>query len=260
MTRKISRAAACLLLAAALLIAMIPATAESAHAASKAKKPTRVSLTVFRKGATTLKVKWDKSQYASGYKLYMKPSGGSYSQIATTKKRSYTVTGLTLGQGYSFRVRGYNSKRNGALSNTGYWKMAEAVTLQDEQLTPYKSDDFVLCNTRLIMGGDNYAPGAEIFGTENYYAYFNLHGKYSKMTFKIGYVDGDDADVTARIGFYSSDGQSSNNLIKTVPCESAALPKEYEVDLRGVNRLLIKPTTHAWGWVGLGDLKLYYAD
>ncbi len=261
MTRKISRAAACLLLAAALLIAMIPATAESAHAASKAKKPTTVNLTVFRKGATTIKVKWGKSQYASGYKLYMKASGGSYSLIKTTSKRYYTISGLTLGKGYSFRVRGYNSRRNGSLSNTGYIPLNEAVSPKDVNQAPYKYSEFGWESSELTMAGDNYAPGFYMYGEDNSYAYFNLHGKYSKMTCYVGYLDGHDPGNTRSISFYSSDGNNHNNLIKTVSCVSAAFPQKVEIDLRGVNRLLIQGAEgYTYGKIGLGKAMLYFAD
>jgi hypothetical protein len=253
MIKRISKSAVCLFLAA-MLVAAIPAAMMPSFAASKTVKPGKPTLTVLRTSGTAVRVKWSKSSGASGYKLYMKEGGSSYRKIATTRKRSYTVRGLNIGSHYYFRVRGYN-KRSGALSNTGHVYLSSSITAQAAGLQPYQDDYFYSENSEIMMAGENYAPGYCAGGG---YAYFNLQGKYSKMTLYVGKLD--DHDGSGTVNFYSSDGHSQNSLMKTISCISGNFPTKVELDLRGVNRLLIKTGESNSYDIGFGKIVLYYAD
>ena len=57
----------------------------------------------------SLKLTWGASSFASGYEIYRTSSGGTiYSKIATvTGTRTYTVSGLTCGTAYYYKVRAY---------------------------------------------------------------------------------------------------------------------------------------------------------
>ena len=62
-----------------------------------------------RKTTTSITLKWDSAKGADGYQLYRRSTSGSqWIRIADTTKTSYTVTGLSSGKQYRFKVRAYH--------------------------------------------------------------------------------------------------------------------------------------------------------
>ena len=75
----------------------------------------KVKITAGTKKAT---LKWNKSENADGYQVYMKTADG-YKKIKVTSDTSYTKTGLQKGRTYSFRVRAY-CRLDGKYIYSGY--------------------------------------------------------------------------------------------------------------------------------------------
>jgi len=72
---------------------------------TKFKKVSSFKVTAGKKQAT---IKWKKMSGVTGYRVYMKKSGGKYSKIAELKgagKVSFVKTGLTKNKNYTFKVR-----------------------------------------------------------------------------------------------------------------------------------------------------------
>lgn len=70
-------------------------------------------------GTKALKLKWDYTDNVDGYKIY-RYKDGAYKCIKTVRgsdTTSTTISGLTPGQGYSFKVRSYVGEHEGSLSD-----------------------------------------------------------------------------------------------------------------------------------------------
>jgi hypothetical protein len=83
---------------------------------------------IAQESAESLKISWEKQSGITGYKVYMKTSGGDYSCVATIadpKKASFTETGLSSGKSYSFRVRAYKDLK--VLGKIKYGSYSEAI-------------------------------------------------------------------------------------------------------------------------------------
>lgn len=105
--KKLSKALLALCLSALLLCT----TLLPAFAAPAAVKALKVSATT----VNSVTLKWSKTAGAASYQL-QQYSARQWKTIATTKSRVYTVTGLTFGTAYAFRVRAYGSGAYGGFS------------------------------------------------------------------------------------------------------------------------------------------------
>ena len=64
-------------------------------------------------------LKWKKVTGAEGYKVYRKSGSGSYKQIGTTSKTSYTDTTAKSGTTYTYTAKAYKSKTDSSYNSTG---------------------------------------------------------------------------------------------------------------------------------------------
>ncbi len=72
----------------------------------------------------TIKVTWGSVSGASGYRVYRKTSGGSWSSIGTTTSTSYTDSEVKIGTKYYYTVRAYKGDWSTASANqfkAPYW-------------------------------------------------------------------------------------------------------------------------------------------
>ncbi len=74
--------------------------------------PTKAKFTSVSVGSTSITFKWSKISGATGYRLFVKNSDGSWKTVKTTGALSYKVTGLKPKTTYTFCVRAYK-KVNG---------------------------------------------------------------------------------------------------------------------------------------------------
>lgn len=82
------------------------------------------------------------------------------------------------------------------------------------------------------MGGNKYYNGFQLGdGYEISYALFNLNGKYNKITCTIGHIDeSGEADKTLLV-------IGDNTIIETIEINYQSLPKEYTINVKGINQL-----------------------
>ncbi|MBQ8029358.1 MAG: fibronectin type III domain-containing protein [Clostridia bacterium] len=70
----------------------------------------------FSRSTTRIRVKWNKLSGATGYQVYMSTtSNGNYIKLGSVKTNEFLVTGLTPGQTYFFKVRGYKKLEDGVV-------------------------------------------------------------------------------------------------------------------------------------------------
>lgn len=141
-------------------------------------------------------LKWSKVTNATGYYLYKAVSNNQWSKVASTKENSYTVKGLTLGGSYTYKVVPYlsaNGKTFTGSSSTKKITMPTSGWLLD-YVQPYaKTLTYTSYNARSFkMRGNTYTHGFATRGSlrDDEGIYFNLGGKYSSISFKVGMCDG----------------------------------------------------------------------
>ncbi len=102
---------------------------DSTGVAGKYIKTPVLTTSTSANGATT--IKWSAVSGATGYAIWRKVSGGSWSRIATTTSTSYTdTTALTYGNTYYYTVRAYSGSLTNANSNTFnslYWSFYDTT-------------------------------------------------------------------------------------------------------------------------------------
>lgn len=80
---------------------------------------------------TSVKVTWNKVEGASGYQIYRKEAGGSWTKVTAVEGKdtiSYTDTGLKADTTYAYTVKAYNGNSESTYSETGLSGKTEAVT------------------------------------------------------------------------------------------------------------------------------------
>lgn len=145
---------------------------------------------------TVAALKWKKVTNATGYYLYKSVSNNQWSKVASTKENSYTVKGLTLGSSYTYKVVPYlsaNGKIFTGSSSTKKITMPTSGWMLD-YVQPYaKTLTYTSYNARSFkMRGTTYTHGFATRGSlrDDEGIYFNLAGKYSSISFKVGMCDG----------------------------------------------------------------------
>jgi len=126
---KKSRRAAVIVLAAVMVLAIMPA---ASYGVTKLSVPSGLSLT--ENTSTSLKVSWKTVTGAAGYQLYRSTSlFGTYRRVLTTTKTSTTQIGLTAGRTYYYKVRAF---RKTADART-YGKFSSVKVLRLTYLKPH---------------------------------------------------------------------------------------------------------------------------
>ena len=95
-------------------LADIAAFATVVGTSSPPEAPTGLTATPGSSGTVTLT--WNASAGATGYKVSIKNTATTVTQVVTTTASPYTATGLTNGTSYDFKVLGTNSAGDGAYS------------------------------------------------------------------------------------------------------------------------------------------------
>lgn len=189
---------------------------------------------------TKMTVKWNYVKNASGYYIYRRAIGGDYKKIADTKNLLYKDTSLVLlGKKYQYKVVPYiknSGKRFLGLAGTGTATTAKSAYLLDI-VRPYEKP-YWYKETQMVMGGDTYGHGYTCmgYGDEGYgnVTSFNLKGRYSKLSFTAGLLDGNSNIWQADIYIYA-DGE----LINTFKIIPGTLPKYYTADITDCIQLKI---------------------
>ncbi len=87
-------------------------SSKSSPPATSTATPTSTAVVV---GPGKVQLNWVASTgNPQGYLVEQSIGGGTFSQISSVTANTVTITGLTLGQTYYFRVRAYNQSGNSA--------------------------------------------------------------------------------------------------------------------------------------------------
>lgn len=117
---------------------------------------------------------------------------------------------------------------------------------------PYQIDGLETPTT-VSMAGEKYANCLTwyetAYGYPTGYALFNLNGKYEKMTFTVGHIDGEDMEK-AQYNIYL-DGE----LVFSLELDPEMLPREYTVPLNGALQMKIEATHPRYAFA-LADVRV----
>lgn len=234
---------------------IVPTTIEAKSKKVKVSKPKISSVT--RVDTTTLKIKWKKVSSVKGYQIYYKQSGGKYKKLATLGKSKsfYTHKKLKVNKKYFYKIRAYKVK-NGkkyyskfssvkALKTTNYLlALTQPYAKGGECCYVVNSPD------SFYMGSERYTNGLTIAWAD-YFCAFNLKGKYSKISFTCGNVDGYTEEGALHV---LSDGE----CVKTIIVEECGLPKKYVIDIEKAAKLEFRTDSSSRNTIiGIGNIKVY---
>lgn len=117
---------------------------------------------------------------------------------------------------------------------------------------PYQEDGLKTLTT-VSMAGKKYANCLTwyetSYGFPDGYALFNLNGKYDKLTFTAGHIDGEDMDE-AQYNIYL-DGE----LVFSLDLDPEMMPREYTVPLNGALQMKIE-AVHPRYCFALADMRV----
>ena len=125
------------------------------------KPPENVS--VWMKSATSLKIKWNKSENADGYIIYKyNKKAKKYVRVHTAKKnqRSWVDKNLKTGKVYQYKVASYKlvkgkkkqSRKSYAVSAKTYGKKAKVVNAETINFGVMDGDEVGICSTLRMSG------------------------------------------------------------------------------------------------------------
>ncbi len=189
----------------------------------------------------------------------MKTNRGKFVKCKTTTARYFRKTGLRVGSSYYFKVRPYKTYKGKRYY--GYFSPVRKITMTSyvyltDVIKPYASYGYEQYkgSDSVTMAGRKYYHSIKVDDWSGTFAIYNLNGKYSKMTFYFGGIDGSDGDRD--ISFICDD-----QTVKTISRKQYSLPKAYSVDIRDTYKFEIRASDFS-GWgereVGFGNVKLYY--
>lgn len=259
MKNSVVKRLSCVLL---VLVCAVTCLSLPSISASAVSKPSRTSITSLKRlSKSAVRLNWKKSSRAKAYEVFMKTNNGGFKRIKTTSSRALTKSGLKIGSSYCFRVRAYTTykgrKYYSSYSSVKKIKMNSYVYLFD-MMKPYSTrggyEEFTGANN-FTMGGKKYFKGFTLGGTGNYYAIFNLQGKYSKITFDLGAQDGYDTASNHKSTIIFSE---DDDVVRTIDRNGNSLPKYYSVDVRDCYKFEIGINNPYCCYLGFGNVKLYY--
>lgn len=241
-----------ILLVFALILVSVNTNIMKTSAAVKPKIK-RVSLV----SSITTSVSWEKMSRASKYEVYCSKDNGKFKKVKTVEGTSCSFKKLDLGTKYTYKIKAVVNGNKSAFSKAKSVTTKEWAYLLDvakPYKTPYEFETkpFLVGNERLSHGFTYYNMGDQS-------AYFNLKGKYSKISFSVGaaskiYVD--DNDPLALIKFYGDDSE----LDETVYIKPFDLKKDYSVDINYCNKFQMffgLAGDTSGGTFGIGNIKVY---
>lgn len=144
-----------------------PATTATTAAVAEISSPVYVS--VKNTGVKKQKIIWGKSGDAKSYEVYMSTSKtGTYKKIKTTTKSSCTITGLSIGKTYYYKVI---AAKDSIQSRPSKIVKKKAGVPNKPRLTVTKSKKGLICRWTNLTG----AKGIEIYDKINNTSYAKLY-------------------------------------------------------------------------------------
>lgn len=247
-----------MLISIALVLLLVP----HAKAQAAVSKPRQVrNLYSVRAYKTVVRVKWKALTDVTGYQVYVKKDRtGSYAFAGSTSKNQIMVRNLRPGSTYYFKVRAY--KKVGTRTLYGKFSVVRKMPLKTylnlvDAMKPYAGQRYTIFTTKngdsFSMAGNSYSNGFTMVrdGSEVHDLYFNLGGKYSKMSFTWGAVDGEEDADQSTVKIFA-DGE----LIATLSRSKNDLPAKYTFSVDDVYQLRFLRSDYIA--VGFANVRLFY--
>lgn len=180
--------------------------------AKKAKKVVLKSVSAV--SANTISVNWKKVYGAKRYEIFCSSDGEGFEKIGSARSTNYIHKKLDLGTQYEYKVRAVLPKgKKTSYSNIKGTKTKESAYLLGLE-KPYNQEGncdieaFEVVGER--FGHGFHSPVSYGYGTIS----FNLHGKYSKMTFVCGMTATGSyyEDYEPEVKIYADGNEISNNI------------------------------------------------
>lgn len=214
-------------------------------------------------GKKSAQLVWNEVNGAKGYEVAYRVAGGKWTTKSTTKNY-ITISKLKVNKTYQFKVRAYKnvnkSVRYGKYSVPKKVKINKYVYLgnlyepyNSSYYEPYINGNFIMMDGKKRLNG--FTLGQDYSGVEKK-ADFNIEGKYSKVTFKVGKVDG--AHNSPYDGDFDVNVYADGILVDTIVVQVDALPQSVSINLDHTERLTFEVEEGACTVVGFSDIKLYF--
>lgn len=224
--------------------------------------PQVTGVTAVRTDVNSVRVTWDAVDGAKGYVLYMKTGSGKFQAVKKFKKNSCTLRNMSVGTTYCFKVKAY--AKAGRKTYYGKTSVVRKYTVNDYEymldlMSPYahyyRYDEYNSPTSVLHMGGNEYRHSFKLgsYWNSDIYtnAFFNLNGKYSKVTFYFGIKEGSEENDTTTMEVYYDDV-----LAETIVRNKSDIPKFVTLDVKDVYKLQFE--INGCHDPGFGDVKIYY--
>lgn len=205
-------------------------------------------------GATSVNLFWsDKSSNESGYKVERSTDGTTWTQIATlgANAAGYSVTGLTAGQKYSFRVCAYNDGGKSAYTNTSSatpaaFDASQGAYVSDLQLNNVTNgwgqlekdmsngEQAAGDGHALTLGSQKYAKGLGVHANSE--VHISLGGNYGHFLSDIGLDEEATGNGAVTFEVWADGVQLYSSGVMT----AATATKSIDVDVTGKQELVLK--------------------
>lgn len=217
----------------------------------------------------TFEIEWSKVEGAAGYVVFCKENTGELKELAETDANSLTYTheNLTNGTTYTYAVKAFKN-------DNGNKEFSKESNLSDKLCDnniidfyqPYRSEKYVEYrgSDTFVMSGE-HRNNSFILTTElsskDLYADYNLEGKYSKIQFTYGFVDGayGENDSTSDVCEVTLKVLADDKLIATYDVDSSQLAQTVKLDIANAKKLelYVEKKENWWGEFGFADVHLF---
>ena len=104
----------------------------------------------------SVKLSWDKTETADGYRVYIRKDNGKYKILTTTTKTSFTVNGLTADTKHTFAIKAYRKADGKTLWGKASSKIASTTSGKPSSFSGKATYDSVALSWRDVKGADGY--------------------------------------------------------------------------------------------------------
>lgn len=217
----------------------------------------------------TFEIEWSKVEGAAGYVVFCKENTGELKELAETDANSLTYTheNLTNGTTYTYAVKAFKN-------DNGNKEFSKESNLSDKLCDnniidfyqPYRSEKYVEYrgSDTFVMSGEHRNNSFTLtteLSSKDLYADYNLEGKYSKIQFTYGFVDGayGENDSTSDVCEVTLKVLADDKLIATYDVDSSQLAQTVKLDIANAKKLelYVEKKENWWGEFGFADVHLF---
>lgn len=217
----------------------------------------------------TFEIEWSKVEGAAGYVVFCKENTGELKELVETDANSLTYTheNLTNGTTYTYAVKAFKN-------DNGNKKFSKESNLSDKLCDnniidfyqPYRSEKYVEYrgSDTFVMSGEHRNNSFTLtteLSSKDLYADYNLEGKYSKIQFTYGFVDGayGENDSTSDVCEVTLKVLADDKLIATYDVDSSQLAQTVKLDIANAKKLelYVEKKENWWGEFGFADVHLF---